>query len=96
MQDVENLKYLVDYGVIALLIIMSFVAVFFFIERVLFYRKIDVNGQNLVQPQFSIHQKKTIFYQIMKTRLFSVVTLIYSCYTLIVSCLCSWHQNLIN
>jgi len=42
MQDIETLKHLVDYGVIALLIVMSFVAVFFFIERVFFYKKIDV------------------------------------------------------
>ena len=42
MQDVENLKYLVDYGVIFLLIFMSFISFYFFIERVLFYRKIDV------------------------------------------------------
>ena len=42
MDDIETLKHLVDYGVIALLVIMSFIAVFFFIERVLFYKKIDV------------------------------------------------------
>ncbi len=44
MQDVESLKNLVDYGVITLLIVMSFVAVFFFFERVIFYRKIDVKS----------------------------------------------------
>ena len=44
MQDIETLKHLVDYGVIALLVIMSFVTVFFFIERVLFYKKIDVKS----------------------------------------------------
>ena len=37
MDDIETLKHLVDYGLIALLVIMSFFAVFFFIERVLFY-----------------------------------------------------------
>ncbi|MBL3520777.1 TonB-system energizer ExbB [Aliarcobacter lanthieri] len=42
MEDIETLKHLVDYGVIVLLVIMSFVAVFFFIERVLFYKKINV------------------------------------------------------
>ncbi len=42
MNDVENLKHLVDYGVIALLIVMSFIAVFFFIERVIFYKKVKV------------------------------------------------------
>ena len=41
--DIELLKNLVDYGVIALLIFMSFIAVMLFIERLFFYRKIDVN-----------------------------------------------------
>ncbi len=40
--NIELLKNLVDYGVIALLVLMSFIAVMFFIERVLFYRKLDV------------------------------------------------------
>ncbi len=44
MDDIETLKHLVDYGVIALLVIMSFIAVIFFIERVLFYKKIDVKS----------------------------------------------------
>lgn len=44
MQDIETLKHLVDYGVISLLIFMSFVAVFFFIERVIFYKNINVNS----------------------------------------------------
>ncbi|MDX4039549.1 TonB-system energizer ExbB [Aliarcobacter skirrowii] len=42
--DIEKLKHLVDYGVIGLLVVMSFVAVFFFIERVIFYKKMDVNS----------------------------------------------------
>ncbi|WP_072680640.1 TonB-system energizer ExbB [Arcobacter sp. LA11] len=41
--DIELLKNLVDYGVIALLVFMSFIAVMLFIERLFFYRKIDVN-----------------------------------------------------
>ena len=41
--DMELLKNLVDYGVIVLLIFMSFIAVMLFIERLFFYRKIDVN-----------------------------------------------------
>jgi len=46
LENIETLKNLVDYGVIVLLVIMSFIAVFFFIERVLFYKKIDVKGYN--------------------------------------------------
>jgi len=42
LENIETLKNLVDYGVIVLLVIMSFIAVFFFIERVLFYKKIDL------------------------------------------------------
>lgn len=41
--NIELLKHLVDYGVIALLLFMSFIAVMFFIERLFFYRKLDVN-----------------------------------------------------
>lgn len=41
--DMELLKNLVDYGVIALLIFMSFIAVMLFIERLFFYKKLDVN-----------------------------------------------------
>ncbi len=41
--DIEVLKYLVDYGVIALLVFMSFISVWLFIERVLFYKKLDVS-----------------------------------------------------
>ena len=44
MDDIETLKHLVDYGVIVLLVIMSFIFVFFFIEIVLFYKKIDVKS----------------------------------------------------
>ncbi|RXJ86705.1 TonB-system energizer ExbB [Arcobacter sp. CECT 8985] len=40
--DIEVMKNLVDYGVIILLAIMSFISVWFFIERVLFYRKLDI------------------------------------------------------
>lgn len=43
MMDMDLLKNLVDYGVITLLIFMSFLSVWFFIERLFFYNKIDVN-----------------------------------------------------
>ncbi len=42
--DIEVLKNLVDYGVIALLIFMSFLSVWFFIERLFFYKKVDVTS----------------------------------------------------
>lgn len=40
--DIEVLKDLIDYGVIALLVFMSFLSVWFFIERLFFYKKVDV------------------------------------------------------
>jgi len=36
--DIELLKNLVDYGVIALLVLMSFISVWFFIERLFFIK----------------------------------------------------------
>lgn len=41
--DIELLKNLVDYGVIILLLFMSFFAVILFFERLFFYKKLDVN-----------------------------------------------------
>ena len=40
--DIEVLKDLIDYGVIVLLVFMSFLSVWFFIERMFFYKKLDV------------------------------------------------------
>ena len=42
--DIETLKHLVDYGVIALLVFMSFISFWFFIERILFYKKLEVKS----------------------------------------------------
>ena len=42
--NIELIKNLVDYGVIALLIFMSFISFWFFIERVIFYKRVDVKG----------------------------------------------------
>ena len=44
MKNIETLQHLVDYGVIVLLVIMSFIAVFFFIERIIFYKNIDIKS----------------------------------------------------
>lgn len=41
--DIELLKNLVDYGVISLLVLMSFISVWFFIERLFFYKSLDVS-----------------------------------------------------
>ena len=41
--NIEILKNLVDYGVIALLVFMSFLSFWFFIERIFFYKNIDIN-----------------------------------------------------
>ena len=42
--DIDFLKNLVDYGVIALLVFMSFIAFWFFIERIIFYKNLDVTS----------------------------------------------------
>lgn len=42
--NIEFLKNLVDYGVIALLVFMSFIAFWFFIERIIFYKKINIKN----------------------------------------------------
>jgi biopolymer transport protein ExbB len=40
----EQLKNMVDYGIIGLLGIMSFLVVFFWVERLLFYKKVDIKN----------------------------------------------------
>ena len=40
--NIELIKDIVDYGVIGLLGVMSFMAFWFWIERILFYRGVDV------------------------------------------------------
>lgn len=40
----EILKEIVDYGIIGLLGLMSFLTVWFYIERLLFYRKIELKN----------------------------------------------------
>ncbi|WP_428023017.1 TonB-system energizer ExbB [Arcobacter sp.] len=41
--NIELLKHLVDYGVILLLVFMSFLSVWFFIERVFFFKSINIS-----------------------------------------------------
>jgi biopolymer transport protein ExbB len=42
--NIELIKDIVDYGIIGLLGLMSFMTFWFWIERILFYRGIDVNS----------------------------------------------------
>jgi biopolymer transport protein ExbB len=42
--DIELLKNLVDYGVLGSLALMSFLTVWFYIERLLFFRQIDLKS----------------------------------------------------
>lgn len=42
--NIEFLKEIVDYGIIGLLGFMSFLSIWFYIERLIFYRKIDLNN----------------------------------------------------
>ncbi len=59
--NIETLKYLVDYGVIALLLFMSFIAVWFFIERVIFYKRINLKSfKNKKQLDVALTKHLTI------------------------------------
>ncbi|ADG93510.1 tonB-system energizer ExbB [Arcobacter nitrofigilis DSM 7299] len=40
--NIELLKNLVDYGVVVLLVFMSFLSFWFFIERIFFYKNINI------------------------------------------------------
>jgi biopolymer transport protein ExbB len=42
--NIELIKEIVDYGIIGLLGVMSFIAFWFWIERLLFYKEIDVKN----------------------------------------------------
>ena len=42
--DIEILKNIVDYGVIGLLGFMSFLSFWLYIERLLFYKNIDIKN----------------------------------------------------
>ena len=42
--NIELLKIFVDYGLFALLIFMGFISFWFFIERVIFYKKLDIKS----------------------------------------------------
>ncbi len=41
---IEELKNLIDYGIIGLLVLMSFMTFWFAIERVLYYRKVNLQS----------------------------------------------------
>ena len=42
--NIEILKDIVDYGVIGILGLMSFLSIFFYIERLMFFKKIDLSS----------------------------------------------------
>ena len=59
--NIELLKNLIDYGVIALLVFMSFIAVWFFIERIIFYKKINLkNYKNKKQLDVALTKHLTV------------------------------------
>ncbi|MBD3840759.1 MAG: TonB-system energizer ExbB [Campylobacterales bacterium] len=56
--DVELLKDVVDYGIIGLLAFMGFISILFYIERLLFYKSIDLrdyNNKHQLQIDISNH-----------------------------------------
>lgn len=42
--DIEFLKHTVDYGIIGLLVFMSFLSFWFYVERLLFYKSINIKN----------------------------------------------------
>jgi biopolymer transport protein ExbB len=42
MQNIEHIKYLVDYGILGLLGFLSFITLAFAIERIVFYRRMSL------------------------------------------------------
>ncbi len=40
---IEEMKVVIDYGIIGLLMLLGFVTIFFGIERILYYRSIDIS-----------------------------------------------------
>lgn len=40
---IEEMKVIIDYGIIGLLMLLGFVTIFFGIERILYYRSIDIS-----------------------------------------------------
>jgi len=42
--NIEQLSQIVDYGIIGLLGLMSFLVLFFWVERLLYYRKVEVKN----------------------------------------------------
>jgi len=57
--NIELARNFVDYGVIGLLGVMSFLSVWFYIERLLFFRKLDITKYNNKQ-QLEIDITKNI------------------------------------
>ncbi len=47
--NIELLSKIVDYGVLGLLAFMSFLTLFFWIERLLFYRNINIKSYNTLE-----------------------------------------------
>lgn len=47
--DIEILKQIVDYGIIGVLAFMSFISLWLYIERLFFYKKVDLNSYKTIE-----------------------------------------------
>lgn len=47
--DIELLEQLVDYGIIGLLALMSFISLWLYIERLFFYKKINLQNYKTIE-----------------------------------------------
>jgi biopolymer transport protein ExbB len=69
MMDIGLLKNLVDYGILGTLALMSFLTVWFYIERLLFFRQIDLKSyKEKEQLEIDLTNNITIISSLAPTR----------------------------
>jgi len=60
---VEQIKHIVDYGIIGLLLFLSFLIIAFAIERVLYFRSIKLARSIKTSLHYSFHRFKRSIYR---------------------------------
>jgi biopolymer transport protein ExbB len=59
--DIQNLKLIVDYGIIGLLLFIGFISIWFYFERLLFYKNIKpINYHSLKKLEIDLTNNVTI------------------------------------
>lgn len=61
MMDINILNNIVDYGIVGLLIFLLFISIFFYIERLIFFKNIKISSyKNIQLLQIDISKHTTI------------------------------------